>query len=215
LAAEKEILQISSREQRRLGEDLHDGLCQTLAGLRLLSQELKSKLFAENLPWAKDVERIEARLGEALTQADIVARGLYPVELETSGLMAALQELTTKISTLYGVDCRFKCVQTVLIEDSAKAIHVYRIAQEAVINAIKRGKAKHVTVRLTQHPPKVTLSITDDGVGLHSQRPRQGMGLKMMNYRARMINGVFRMRSRSRGVARVICSFDSELENAR
>jgi signal transduction histidine kinase len=212
LAAEKEILQISSREQRRLGEDLHDGLCQTLAGLRLLSQELKGKLFAQGLSWASDVERIEGRLGEALTQADVVSHGIYPVELETNGLMAALQEVTSKVSTLYRVSCRFKCAQPVLIEDCAVATHLYRIAQEAVINAIKRGKAKRVTVRLVKSRGHILLSITDDGIGLHGQRPRQGMGLKMMTYRARIINGVLRIRSRSRGFTRVVCSITGGTE---
>jgi len=212
LEAERQILQISSREQRRLGEDLHDGVCQTLAGLRLLSQELKGKLSAEGLPWVGDVERIQTRLGEALTQADIVAHGLYPVELETDGLMAALEELAAKISTLYRVHCQFKCPVPVLIQDASTANHLFRIAQEAVINAIKRGKAKHIIVRLVTQDSRSSLSITDNGIGFEGPRPRRGMGLKMMMYRARMINATLRIRSRSRGVTRVTCVFPSAIK---
>jgi len=208
--AEKAILEVSNREQRRLGEDLHDGLCQMLAGLRLLSEQVKKQLSAKSAPEAKDVELIDAGLGDALAQADSLARGLYPVELETHGLMSALQELVDKIPKIYPVVCRFTCQQPVLIHDSTVATHLYRIAQEAVINAIKGGKAKRVTLRLRLRGSHVVLSIADNGIGFGKGQPRQGMGLQMMNNRARMINATLKFhRLPSRGTM-VLCAFQSE-----
>lgn len=209
LAAEQEILQISNRELRRLGEDLHDGLCQTLVGVRLLSRELKDNLATAQSPWTQDAERIEARLTEALMQADIVSRGLYPVELETNGLMAALQELTQKFSVIHRASAVFICHDAVTIANSSTSDHLYRIAQEALFNAIKRGKAKRIRIRLVKRGARITLSVTDDGIGFKVNEMRHGMGLKIMNYRARMIDADFRIRSRSRGVTRVICAFEA------
>jgi signal transduction histidine kinase len=207
LAAEKAILEISHREQPRLGQDLHDGLSQILAGVKLMSEELKGKLSGRRLPEAKDAETIEARLSEALAQADTISRGLYPVELETEGLMAALEELAGKVSKVSGVVCRFKCPRPIHVSDTSVATHLYRIAQEATTNAIKNGKAKRITVRLMSGLGRIALSITDDGIGMGSQPTRKGMGIKIMEYRARMINASFAIRSRSSGWTRVLCSF--------
>jgi len=212
LTAEKEILQISHREQRHLGEDLHDGLCQTLVGLRYLTQDLHETVKAEGSPWAEEVGNIHLRLGEALHQADLVARGLYPVELETNGLLAALREMAEKISVIYRVRCRLRCSEEVFSLDLPVANHLYRIAQEAVVNAIKRGKSKRVSIHLRRHRDRFILSITDDGIGLQRSGQRNGMGLKMMMYRSRIINADFRIRSRTKGVTRVTCQLAAEKE---
>ena len=208
--AEQAILEISNREQQRLGQDLHDGLCQILAGVRLLSEELKLSLAAERHPQALEVAKIETRLTEALTQADTVSRGLYPVELETNGLMAALQELANRISILYSVTCRFHCLRNVLIQDSSVATHLFRIAQEAVTNAIKGGRAKQISMQLRERGGKIILSIHDNGRGYPNPPPRQGMGLKIMAYRARMIDGILRTKSRVHHGTRVTCWLNHE-----
>jgi signal transduction histidine kinase len=214
LTAEKEILQISHREQRRLGEDLHDGLCQTLVGLRYITQDLRETVMADGLSWADEVAQIDLRLGEALNQADLVARGLYPVELETNGLLAALRELADKISVIYRVRCRLRSAGEDFSLDLPVANHLYRIAQEALVNAIKHGKSKRVSLHLRRHRGQLILSITDDGIGLQSTGPqRRGMGLKMMMYRSRIINADFYIRSRPRGVTRVTCQLPTEKES--
>jgi signal transduction histidine kinase len=210
LEAEKAILEISHREQQRLGQDLHDGLSQMLAGVRLMSEELKGKLAGRQLPEAQDAEIIESRLSEALLQADTVSRGLYPVELETEGLMAALEEMAAKVSKMSAVFCRFRCPKPIHVSDTSIATHLYRIAQEATTNAIKNGKAKHVTIRLVSRPPRITLCITDDGIGFGRQVPRKGMGIKIMEYRARMIDADLAIRSRASGWTRVTCAFLSD-----
>jgi signal transduction histidine kinase len=207
LAAEKAILEISHREQQRLGQDLHDGLLQILAGVKLMSEELKGKLSGRRLPEAKEAETIESRLSEALAQADTISRGLYPVELETEGLMAALEEMAGKVTNVLGVACRFKCPKPIHVFDTSVATHLYRIAQEATTNAIKNGKAKRITIRLVSGLGCIALSITDDGRGMGHQPTRKGMGIKIMEYRARMINASFTIRSRARGWTRVLCTF--------
>lgn len=212
--AEREVLEIANREQRRLGRDLHDGLCQTLAGLKLISEDLKEKLAAKSLPETKDLEIVESRLGEALAQVDMVSRGLYPVELETNGLMAALEELADKISKVHTVDCQLKCQKSILINNGAVATHLYRIAQEAVINAIKGGRAKHITIRLFARGPHMVLSIADDGTGFSAKPSRNGMGLKIMDYRARMINASLQIRSNPMSGTLVSCSLPMGSERA-
>jgi signal transduction histidine kinase len=210
LDAEKTILEISHREQRRLGQDLHDGLCQILAGVRLMTGQLKDKLTERALPEVADADLIDLRLTDALAQADTVSRGLYPVELETNGLMAALEEMTKKVSRISSVDCRFLCRQPVDCSKTSVATHLYRIAQEAVANAIKSGKATRVIVRLLYHRKEILLSVIDNGVGMYKSVPRKGMGIKLMEYRARMINASLLWRSRPSGCTRVVCSLSVE-----
>jgi signal transduction histidine kinase len=210
LQAEKTIIDISSREQRRLGEDLHDGLCQLLAGTRLATLEVKKRLEAKSIPEAADVATIESNMAEALAQADSISRGLYPVELETNGLMAALEELSAKISKIFPATCQFICWQPVLIPDSTVSLHLYRIAQEAVMNAIKGGKAKRMNIRLKRRGARVILSIADNVVGFQAQAPRHGMGLKIMNYRAKLIGASLQFKSHLHRGTVVTCSLEAQ-----
>jgi len=202
--AEKAILDVIDREQRRLGQDLHDGLCQTIAGVRLMVEDLRGKVGGGSRDLA---EMIEGQLTEALDQAYAIARGLYPVELETNGLTPALEELAAKMSKIHPVRCQFRCPRSVGIHDNAVATHLYRIAQEAVINAIKGGKASRIRVRLRHRGAMMVLSIADNGTGLAGGPARQGMGLKLMEHRARLINAELMFRSRSGGGTLVTCSF--------
>lgn len=206
LQAEKTILEISNREQRRLGEDLHDGLCQLLAGTRLVTLQVKKRLESKSIPEATDVATIESNLAEALAQADTISRGLYPVELETNGLMAALEELSTKISRIFPVTCQFICWQPVLISDGPVGLHLYRIAQEAAMNAMKGGKAKRINIRLKRRGARILLSIADNGVGFQTQSARKGMGLKIMGYRAKVIGASLQVKSRLNRGTVVTCS---------
>jgi len=210
MQAEKAILEISSREQRRLSEDLHDGLCQMLAGIRLLGEEVKEKLSARAAPETFDMELLESRLVEALTQADNISCGLYPVELETGGLMAALQDLGDKMPRIYPVSCRFLCREPVLVHDATVATHLYRIAQEAMVNAIKGGKAKRITIRLASAGNQGLLSVADSGTGFDVKTAEKGMGLKMMNYRARLIGATLSITSRKTGGTRLQCRFKTD-----
>jgi signal transduction histidine kinase len=146
-------------------------------------------------------------LDKAIGQTRSLARGLHPVKPEPNGLMSALQELASQTKTLFNVDCRFTCRQPVLIEDSTTATHLYRIAQEAVTNAIKHGKPGLIQISLTQTPGRINLAVKDNGVGLRSRRGKhRGMGLRIMHYRAGTIGGSLAIRKATGGGTTVVCS---------
>ncbi|MEO5718249.1 MAG: PAS domain S-box protein [Chthoniobacterales bacterium] len=195
---EQEILEISDHEQRRIGSDLHDDLCQRLAGIRFSCDALRSSLG--KIPAAGVVERVEkigARVSEAIDRTRMLARGLSPVALEANGLASALQELVTGIRQLFGIDCQFKSKGEVAVNDAMCGIHLYRIAQEAINNALKHGRPSKLLVSLERRGDKGTLAIRDDGVGfLIGQERSHGMGLRTMAYRAGMIGADVSVKSK-------------------
>lgn len=187
---EAEILEISEREQRRIGQDLHDGLTQHLRGIVYISHVLHERLVKQSRPEATDSARITQLLDQAVDQARSLARGLFPVELAATGLMHALRALAATVKDIYGVSCRFLCPKPVLIHDNPTAIHLYRIAQESVQNAIRHGKATRVVIVLSATADAVTLGVKDNGHGFPQVLPEtRGMGLEIMKYRARTIGG--------------------------
>ena len=137
---EKEILEISDREQRRIGQDLHDDLCQTLAGIELMSEALEEKLAAKSRQESVQAAHIAERVQRAIEQTRMLARGLSPLEMESTGLMAALSELASNTQQHFSIRCVFEVSRSVMLDDAAAATHLYRIAQEAISNAIKHGK---------------------------------------------------------------------------
>jgi PAS domain S-box-containing protein len=186
---EREILEISSREQERIGHDLHDGLSQQLTGIALLGKALTQKLETRPFPEAEDARRIVDLANAAIAQTRSLARGLSPVELEQQGLYAALEELAAGVETLHPVSCRFRRRQDVSVEDHATANHLYRIAQEAVTNALKHAAPSRIEIELQKDDGTYTLKIQDNGKGLPQDSSRSnGMGFHIMQYRARMID---------------------------
>lgn len=186
---QEEILNISEQEQRRLGQDLHDGICQQLAGIELMSQALEQSLARKSRKHSAQAGQIAAHIREAITQTRMLAHGLCPVVLESEGLMSALQELAHATARMFGVECVFRCAHLVNIHDHATATHLYRIAQEAVSNALKHGKARHIEIGLAAEANRVFLAVKDDGCGIPDPAPRTGGGLRIMQYRAGMIGG--------------------------
>jgi two-component system, LuxR family, sensor kinase FixL len=188
---EKEILQISEQEQERIGQDLHDGVCQFLSGIKFKTTLLEQKLQAKGAAEATDARSLEGYINQAIEQVRNIARGLHPVELEARGLMSALQELAASTKKLFGVDCICQFRSPVLVHDHVHATHLYRIAQEAINNAIHHGKAGRIVIRLTcNQRGRMTMTIHDDGIGFNGKtRKRSGMGIHLMNYRARAIGG--------------------------
>ena len=206
---EEEILDISDCERRRIGQDIHDGLCQHLTGTAFAAKTLEGKLAASDSPEAADVGEIARLIEAAIAQAHDVAQGLSPVQLEPHGLMTALDQLTGNVSSLFDVTCTFSCQQAVHLRDNAVAVHLYRIAQEAVNNAIKHGRPKHVWVALTSVNGRVNLTVEDDGLGIAEARgQRNGMGLHIMAYRARMISGLLDVQRQEGGGTIVTCSVE-------
>ncbi len=162
---EKALLNISAREQRRIGQDLHDGLGQHLTGIAFMAKVHEEKLARTNAADAADAAKIVRLVNEAVHKTRELARGLFPVMSDAQGLMSGLQLWAGEVEDVFGVSCKFECDSPVLIHDIAVATHLYHIAQEAVNNAIKHGQARNVLVRLTAENGYGTLLIADDGVG--------------------------------------------------
>jgi PAS domain S-box-containing protein len=205
---EKTILEISAREQRRIGQDLHDGLGQHLTGIAFMSKVQEQKLMEKALPEAADAGKIVNLVNEAIHKTRELARGLLPVVSEAHGLMSALQQWAGEVEDLFAVSCRFQCVTPVLIHDDTVATHLYYIAREAVNNAIKHGHARQIVIRLAAEQHQGMLTIQDDGHGIGSAVPgNKGMGLHLMNYRARMVGGSLEVQRVPTGGTMVTCLF--------
>jgi PAS domain S-box-containing protein len=205
---EREILEISDRERQRLGQDLHDGLCQSLTGVELMSEVLEQKLARRSKEGAAKVGEIASHVREAIRQTRLLAQGLAPVTLESEGLMIGLKGLASKTSRQFGIKCAFACEDSALVVDISVATHLFRIAQEAVSNAVKHGKAGEVVVRLEADRERGMLSVSDDGVGISAGRTKgEGMGLHIMKYRAGAIGGTLSVLPREPRGTEVVCSF--------
>ncbi len=206
---EAEILEISDREQRRIGNDLHDGLGQQLTALELLNQTLVGRLHTEAPALVKPAQGIAKQIRETITQTRLLSHGLSPVSLEAEGLMHALQALAAGVDALAGVECRFDCPSPVLLPDAAAAAatHLYRIAQEALNNALKHSRAKRIRLALAGRADRWVLTIEDNGRGLPATpAPGTGLGLRIMNYRAQLIGATLEVESSPRKGVRVICT---------
>jgi PAS domain S-box-containing protein len=204
---EREILEISDQERRRIGQDLHDGLCQELAGIELMSQVLHQKLGSKSKADAARAGEIARYVREAITQTRSLARGLAPVTLEAEGLSSALHELAAATEKLFGVSCKVECADSLPGLATTTATHLYRITQEAVSNAIKHGKATRVIIRVGYEAERLSLHVMDNGCGIPKVLPRgDGMGLRIMRYRAGMISGLLSIEVHENGGTSVSCS---------
>lgn len=206
---ERELLSASDTEQQRIGADLHDGLGQQLTGLACMAAALRDRLRAK-LPAETATAEMVARLAnEATEQSRALARGLSPVQLEEHGLATALEDLSYQAQRLHNIECRFTLRGPSPEMDHIGAIHLYRIVQEAIHNAVRHGTALRVRVGLISHGDRHRLIILDDGQGFDSQAQRgaSGRGLRLMHYRANMLGGVLSVRSRLGLGARVICDW--------
>jgi PAS domain S-box-containing protein len=202
---ERALLDISAREQRRIAQDLHDGLGQHLTGIAFMAKVHEEKLAEKDMTDARDAAKIVRLVNEAIHKTRELARGLLPVVSDAQGLMSALQLWAGEVEDLFGISCKFECETAVLIHDVAMATHLYHIAQEAVNNALKHGRARSILIKLSSENRWGTLDVADDGIGIPQDRSNtQGMGLQIMSYRAGMIGGRLEVRpNKDRGT--VIC----------
>jgi len=205
---EKTILEISAREQRRIGQDLHDGLGQHLTGIAFMSKVQEQKLMDKGLSEAADAARIVDLVNEAIHKTRELAHGLLPVLSDARGLMSALQQWAGEVEDLFGINCDFQCFTPVLVHDDAVATHLYYVAREAVNNAIKHGRARQIVIRLAAARDRGVLTIWDDGCGIGDIAPgNKGMGLHLMNYRARVVGGSLEVQRVAAGGTMVTCLF--------
>ncbi len=209
---QKELLETSERVQRRIGYDLHDGLGQHLTGTALAGQVLGQKLAGRSLPETAEADRLVELIQEAIELTRTLARTLCPIEMQASQLADNFQELATGASNRFKVSCQFECHPAAPLPDvndmNNIATHLYRIAQEAITNAVRHGKARHINIRLDSAGNEIVLTIIDDGIGLpENARNGDGLGLRTMAYRANMIGATFNIeRLSSLGGTRVTCT---------
>lgn len=202
-----EVFRISEREQQRIAQELHDGLCQHLAGTAMVSRGLFNKLAERHDPAAEDMARICGLLSTAVEETRNLSHGLYAVPTEEGGLAAAFMRLARNISALFPVRCLFRSSGNVQMEDEIAATHLYRIAQEAVNNAIKHGEADCVQIRLQRKRKAIVLTIEDNGCGVPTELPAtHGIGLQIMAHRAVELGGRVEVRPGRRGGTVVSCT---------
>ena len=204
---EQALLDLSEREQRKFGHDLHDGLGQRLTGLEMLSHALAEELNGRVPALASLAQRLNRELRETVTQARLISHSLAPVRLEGDGLMRGLTELAASTSRLPGVTCRFHCAPPVQVHDVTVATHLYRMAQEAVNNALKHGRARQIKVTLAEAGDGLELIVKNNGRALLAElHKNNGMGLNVMRYRAEMIGATLAIESGKRHGVRVTCT---------
>jgi PAS domain S-box-containing protein len=205
---EKTILEVSAREQRRIGQDLHDGLGQHLTGIAFMAKVQEQKLAEKQMSEAANAAKIVQLVNDAISRARELAKGLAPVVSDAHGLMSALQLHTAEVEDLFRISCRFQCDLPVLVSDSNVATHLYHIAQEAITNAIKHGQAKNILVQLFAFNGLGSLVISDDGKGISQPVGNHGgMGLQIMRYRAGMIGGTLEIRCDKQQGTTISCRF--------
>ena len=203
---EREVLAISERERRAFSRELHDSLGQQLSGIAYLNNVVRDRLAEQGSAEAPEVARISKLLKQAIEETRRVSRGLSPVRPEPEGLDAALKELAAQTRGVFGIACHFRCTRPVRISEGEAATHLYRIAQEAVSNALRHGRARRVTIGLNQRHDQVVLSIADNGEGIGALSPkRKGLGLRVMQYRAGLLQGTLSVRRRPAGGTEVRC----------
>lgn len=212
---EKELAEIGEQAQRQVGHDLHDTLGQHLTATAFAGQVLTAQLEGKALPEAAASRHLVKLIEESISLTRQFARGLQPVELKPEGLMDGFQELARLTSERFNVSCEFECREPVLVHDAETSTQLYRIAQEAVTNAIKHARARFVNISLENHDGATTLMITDDGVGLPEGAARgEGMGLRIMAYRASMMGAAFVAERLPDSGTRVTCRLPSNPQPA-
>lgn len=205
---EREILEISNREQQRLGHDLHDGVCQQLAAIAYRTHILARQLKDKNLPESAEAGEISGLINESLVQTRTVARGLFPVRLEEEGLADAVEELTANVAKLFKIKCGFSAHGNLPALHNSVAMHLHFIAQEAILNAARHSKAGVISVHLKKEKDDLVLSVRDDGIGFQSAgSSRNGMGIGIMRYRAKVIGAVLDLVSQPGQGTLVTCKY--------
>lgn len=204
---ERAMLDVSAREQRRIGQDLHDDLGQRLTGIALMSKYLEDSLAQEHRPQTAEARKIVALISEAIQRTRELAHGMAPVLTADDGLCIALGRTADEISRLGKLDCRFDCDPPVLITSQEVAYHLYYIAQEALNNALRHGNPTEISIHLSSNTSSGTLAIRDNGIGFDPDQVLEGFGRYTMENRARIIGGTLETISRKGDGTTVTCIF--------
>jgi len=209
---EKALLEIEDRERQHIGYELHDSLGQLLTGISFKNRSLQKELKKRLVPEAEEAADIGALINEAKIQAKMLAQGLSPIGTEGSGLMSALESLATNTQGLFKIQCTFTCNEPVLLRNEKVTFQLYRIAQEAVSNAVRHSQCNNITLFLRREENSVILKIRDNGIGISGISPdSNGMGLKIMRYRASMIGATFSTEVEEGNGTVVTCDFTDDI----
>jgi PAS domain S-box-containing protein len=201
---EGKILEVSDREQQRLGEELHDGICQHLTAVSFMAHAVAVRLKDHRVFQVEDIEKIAELVSAASADVRNLARGLHRIDVDADGLVTALQNLVDR--EIWKIPCRLEVKRPFQIEDNEAAVHLYRIAREAVINAAKHAQAREIVIELSRGRNGIVLSVTDDGTGIPAGIDRsKGMGFHIMNHRARAAGGYLEIESSRKGGTHVVC----------
>jgi PAS domain S-box-containing protein len=202
---EGEILEVSDREQHRLAQELHDGICQHLTAVAFMARSVGLRLKNHRVIEVKDIEKIAELVNNAATDTRNLSRALHRFDVDAAGLVEALEDLVDR--EMWRTPCRLEVKPSFHLDDDTVATHLYRIAREAVINANKHAQARQIVVKLERSAQRqMVLSVTDDGVGVQKARNgARGLGFHIMNYRARLMGGQLKVESLEKGGTRVAC----------
>jgi signal transduction histidine kinase len=203
---EKVILEITERERRAIGHDLHDGLSQHLTGTALVAQALVRRLAAQSPADAAEMQKVVALIEKGIEQTRNLAKGLLLAEIERDGLVTALHELASTISEQFRIQCSFTCASPVNLDENGTATHLFRIAEEATRNAVRHGRAQNVDVDLSDSGGSLLLAVRDNGSGLPPPGRRgDGLGLRIMAHRSAMIGATFSVEAQPSGGTLLLC----------
>jgi two-component system, LuxR family, sensor kinase FixL len=201
---EGEILAVSDREQQRLGQELHDGLCQHLTAVAFMARSIATRLKNHRVIDAADIEKIAQLVNDAASDARDLSRALHRMDVDSAGLVTALQDLVDR--EIWKIPCRLEVKPSFHIGDDVASAHLFRIAREGVINANKHAHAREIVITLERVGKEMVLRVTDDGVGVSKEGElRRGLGLHIMNYRAQVMGGRLEIDSPKRGGTCVSC----------
>ena len=204
---ERELLSTADQERERIGRDLHDSLGQHLAAIAAASSSLQLKMPHRRVN-DQDISKLSLLASQAIAELRRLASGLYPAALELGGLSAALDQLCSSVRATSGINCRFLCERSVIIQDRHVAAQIFRIAQEAVSNALKHARPRHLLVSLVAEEASIRLIVKDDGGGLPPKGSRsEGMGLHIMAYRASLIGASLDLEPDPDGGTLITCTF--------
>jgi signal transduction histidine kinase len=201
---EGEILEISDREQQRLGQELHDGLCQHLTAVAFMARSVAMRLKNHRVVDAADIEKIAQLVNDAATDTRNLSRALHRIDVDAAGLVDALRDLVDR--EIWRIPCRLEFKSSFHIENDIAAGELYRIAREAVINANKHSQAREIVIRLERMENEMVLRVIDDGIGFSSEpKTKRGLGAHIMGYRARLIGALLEIDSPKGRGTRVSC----------
>ncbi len=204
---ERQILEISEREQRRIGQELHDSIGQQFTGIAFMTKVLEQRLSSKLPKEAARAAEIARLVNQATEQARDLAKGLHPIDLEAGSLTTALEDLAIGTQNLFGIKCTFECDKLIETGNTNISVNLYRIVQEAINNAIKHGNARNIGIKISFNGDKSVLTIENDGSVFPDTIDSKGMGLQIMSHRAELIDGLLEIRKGAKGGTLVTCTF--------